>query len=139
MAYMSGHEKVIGIEFSSELCLAAEENLAAVKAKLSNAPTDAEIYCDDVTRYRYTDEESIFYFFYPFDNVIMERVVSNIEASITRRPRDAIIIVLYIPEQDQYTALHKSAVFKLEKGINVFGYQCRFYRTQPAEVRQCNP
>jgi len=133
LAAMKGFEKVVGIEFSSELCEAATNNLEKIKAKLPNKQTEIEVICTDATKYQYTDKENVFYFFYPFDNTIMKRVFATIEESISRVPRDAIIIG-YVPLSITYTSFAESDLFELEKSLTIFGYKCSFYRTKKAHL-----
>lgn len=130
LAAMAGFETVIGIEFANELCICAKNNLAKINPKMPNQRTNTDVICTDATKYQYTDNENIFYFFYPFDNVIMNQVFSDIEESIERKPREAIIVE-YVPLSVIYSSFGESRLFKMEKCIDIFGYQCRFFRTQP--------
>ncbi len=130
LAAMAGFENVIGIEFSSELCDSASDNLEKTKAIFPNKQTETAVVCIDAVKYQYTDKENVFYFFYPFDNTLMKRVFTTIEASIVRNPRDAIIIE-YVPLSITYTSFSESNLFELEKSLTIFGYKCSFYRTKP--------
>lgn len=50
----------------------------------------------DVTDYEIEDEQNVFFFFNPFDDVVLEAVVKNLERSLRRKPRE-IAIVYYNP------------------------------------------
>ena len=48
--------------------------------------------CQDAIGFRLPDGPVIAYFFNPFDAVIMNRVLSHIEESVDRNPRDVLCI-----------------------------------------------
>jgi SAM-dependent methyltransferase len=81
-----GYRKVVGVEFSPELCRIARSNVAAYRQR-TNASTEFDVFEADVCRYRMRDDETVYFLFHPFDAVVMRIVLDNLEASFQRRPR----------------------------------------------------
>jgi SAM-dependent methyltransferase len=95
LAALRGIKKAVGIEFSPELCRIAESNIAIVE-KATGSRLDIEVIEGDVTDYEIEDEQNVFFFFNPFDDVVLEAVVKNLERSLRGIPRE-IVIVYYNP------------------------------------------
>ncbi|MGN6542574.1 MAG: class I SAM-dependent methyltransferase [Ginsengibacter sp.] len=87
-----GFKKITGIDFSQLLCNEAEENIQKIKPLFPS--TDFEIICDDAVNYSIKDDDTIFFFFNPFDEVVMLQVVKNILASLKNDERK--IYVVYV-------------------------------------------
>ncbi|MEO7768965.1 MAG: class I SAM-dependent methyltransferase [Ferruginibacter sp.] len=92
VAAHNGFNKVTGIDFSKQLCVAAEENLQHTKKVLpllqySLINKDAAIVKIPI------DADCIF-FFNPFDGFIMSAVAKNILESFKKNPRNIYIIYL---------------------------------------------
>ncbi len=86
-----GYGRVVGVEFSDLLCRIAESNLSRY-ARRSSARAAYEVVHADAAGYPIPDDVSTVFMFNPFDAVIMTKVVQNITASLTRRPRRLHII-----------------------------------------------
>ena len=126
-AELPNMKRVVGIEFSHQLCEVAQRNQVAFAArKPAGAPID--VICIDATAYEYQDDENIFYFFYPFGQKLMERVLEGIEASLARRPRPAILVYFYPIHRN---VIDRSSAFELEDQFHVFGSACLVYRHHP--------
>jgi SAM-dependent methyltransferase len=83
--------RITGVEFSSDLCRAAEKNLALFRNKLKNPP-HMEVVNIDASKYVIDDHDNVFFFFNPFDDPIMEKVLDRIRASYARNPRKMWIV-----------------------------------------------
>ena len=109
-------KKITGIDFAKALCVAAEQNLAKVKPLYTS--TEFTIICDDVVNYKIKEDENVFFFFNPFDEVVMLQVVKNILKSLKENPRHVYTIYL--------NPLHKeiflSAGFEEEYYLKKFQY-----------------
>lgn len=70
-----GYEKSIGIEFAKELHEVAVENIKKLKVKNANS------LLEDAATYNFPKNSSVIFMFNPFDNVVMEKAVANIEKS----------------------------------------------------------
>src|SRR5262249_40491728 len=82
--------KIIGIEFSAKLHQIALSNVERYKAK-TNKHCDIESICMDATRYQIPNERAVYYFFNPFNEVVLAKVLGNIQNSIKEHPRSVYI------------------------------------------------
>lgn len=97
-----GFKKVTGLDFSKNLCDAALENLRVTKLAVPNLifkVVNNDAYYFDIP----SDADCIF-FFNPFDEFIMNKVVENIIISIQNNPRK--IKIIYV------NPLHKNIFLK---------------------------
>lgn len=82
-----GAQAVYGVDFSEQLCKACEENL-----KRHGKTSNYFIECKDAVAYELRDQVNIIYFCNPFNNVLLEKILKKIKASLDRKPRKMIII-----------------------------------------------
>ncbi len=106
----------IGVEYAEPYYRAALKNLTdfrgAHKDRISfvNCPAETYILPDTV---------NYIYFFNPFSTTIFRSVLSNIEASLARHPRE-VTLILYYPEDDtifyieRHTSLERVAELEAE-------------------------
>ncbi len=95
LAVLRGIRKAVGIEFSPELCEIARNNVRIVE-KATGARLDIAVIEGDVTHYEIEDDQNVFFLFNPFDDVVLEAVVKNIQKSLQRKSRQ-IAIIYYNP------------------------------------------
>ena len=90
LAAEAGFGRVIGVEFAPVLHAAAQSNIARYQR---HRPGRAkfEIYCQDATTFSLPECNSVLFLNNPFDDVLMSKVLADIESSWNRRPRDIII------------------------------------------------
>lgn len=96
-AAMRPLRRVIGVEISSQLAGLARANFERARAKLKCL--DVTIVTADVVSYVVPDDVTIAYFFDPFHAEIFAKTVSNLLASLERRPR-RLTIVYMDPEEE---------------------------------------
>jgi SAM-dependent methyltransferase len=86
-------KRIIGIEFSPTLHEVAQKN-----AQIYRSPTQKchriELECVDATAYELPKENTVFYFFDPFQLPVMTAVVENIKKSLKECPRKIFIVYL---------------------------------------------
>ena len=95
LAVLRGIKKAVGIEFSPELCEIARKNIKIVE-QATGARLDITVIEGDVTHYEIEADQNVFFLFNPFDDVVMEAVVKNIQQSLQKKPRE-IAIIYYNP------------------------------------------
>lgn len=112
-----GFKKVIGVEFSSELCATAERNLAAYRSRTPRR-VNVEFQCIDAVDFDIPEVPSVLYFFNPFERPVLERIVRKIASSYEQNGRK-IYIVHYNPVN---TDLFSNLVFlkKINAAETVF-------------------
>ena len=91
MATQYGFKRVKGVETSNELCDIARRNVLSFEKKAKRA-LPVEVIESDVLQYRVDDEDNVFYFFKPFDGVIMKQLVESIKASLAKTPRKVWLV-----------------------------------------------
>jgi len=85
-------KNITGIDFAKALCIAAEQNIQKTKSRYPSA--EFNVVCEDVVNYKIKKEQNVFFFFNPFDEVVMLEVVKNILASIKENSRK--VYIMYI-------------------------------------------
>ncbi|MGF2414384.1 MAG: class I SAM-dependent methyltransferase, partial [Ferruginibacter sp.] len=85
-----GFNKVTGIDFSKEFCIAAEVNLAITKQKFSNL--QYKVVNNDAFYFEIPNDVDCIFMFNPFDDVILNGVAENILESFEINPRTITLI-----------------------------------------------
>jgi len=117
LAYFRGFKRVVGVEFSPQLCRIAKKNIEILEQKLGRK-VDIEIRELDVTDYPWRDDETVIFLFNPFDSVVLNKVLDAIQSSLERRPRQAWII--YVNPLHR-ALLEAAGCFKLMCETEVWG------------------
>lgn len=86
-----GYRKVLGVEFSEYLCDIARINLERYRRRFAPA-IESHVIHGDAAEYTIPDDVSAIFLFNPFDDVVMARVIGQVEMSIRRVPRRLYII-----------------------------------------------
>lgn len=87
-----GFKNITGIDFSKHFCIEAEANVEKIKPKFR--ATNFNVICADAAVYKIENYQSTFFFFNPFDEVVLLKVVKNLLFSLKEFPRK--IYVIYI-------------------------------------------
>lgn len=82
--------RVIGVEFSNDLCNMARKNVERYTEN-SEGSGAIEIRCQDARELDIPDDGSLFYLYEPFAEAVAEQVLDNIEASVARFPREVVL------------------------------------------------
>ena len=85
--------RMIGVEYSPELCAVAERNVAAWGPGHPDA-APIELVCQDATTYAFPDEPLLVYMYNPFEEPLMLQVLANLRASIERCPRRVLLVLM---------------------------------------------
>lgn len=91
LASLYPFRKIVGVEFSDELCRLSERNLR-VFAHARQKTRAFEVHCLDARKYEAVAEPCVFFFFNPFRAPLMQSVVERIAASIDAHPRPVWIV-----------------------------------------------
>lgn len=84
--------KVIGVEFSRRLCETAEKNIERYRGP-QNCGT-VEVQCQNAAAFAIPNDASFFYFYEPFSVTVAQQVLRNIENSLRRQPRRAVLCLV---------------------------------------------
>jgi len=91
LASQCGFRKIVGVEFSRELCAVARKNIAIFQRIASNQ-VDAVVIESDAVDYAIGPNDSIFFLFNPFDEVVMSAVLDHIAISFEQNRRKIWLI-----------------------------------------------
>jgi SAM-dependent methyltransferase len=86
-----GFSRVVGVEFSGLLCEIARANVAGYRRRRSGGAPIMVIE-GDAAEYKFMDDETVLFFFNPFDAVVLAAVLDGVVASVHRRPRRVWIV-----------------------------------------------
>lgn len=85
-----GFKNITGIDFSASLCREADYNIEKIKSIFP--ATNFKVICGDAINYTIENDTNVFFFFNPFDEVVMLQVVKNILSSLKQNPRKVYIV-----------------------------------------------
>ncbi len=125
-----GFREVRGVEFAHELCEIAKRNCAVYKQH-TTVDTDFQIIESDVVDYLINTDETVFYLFNPFDEVVLSEILDNIAASLEIRPR-RILIIYFNPVCGDIIEWQDKSV-ELEECV-VLGYRFALYASAEYEA-----
>jgi Protein-L-isoaspartate(D-aspartate) O-methyltransferase (PCMT) len=89
-------KKIIGIEYSEELCVIARRNVLSYQSSVKQYK-DVDIVCGDAAESQIPDGPLVLFFNNPFGRPVMERVIHNVANSFQLNPR-RIVIIYVLPE-----------------------------------------
>jgi 16S rRNA G966 N2-methylase RsmD len=107
-----GFERMIGVEFSRTLCQIAEKNVTIFQ-KRTQAKGHFEIIHSDAIHFSIPAEATVFFFFNPFGESIMNQVLDNISGSLRAHPRRSLIVYLNPTLQQVFERVGITKVFTL--------------------------
>jgi SAM-dependent methyltransferase len=94
LAAQSGRfRKVVGVEFSAELCRTAEQNIRHFQRHCAGNAR-IEVVHADVADYEVQPDQNVFFMFNPFDHVVMQQVIQRVGQSMEEVPRRIWVICL---------------------------------------------
>ena len=108
-----GFRKITGIDFAKELCEEARKNIAPVQQRFPEKIFDV-IYANAVN-YKIENDTNVFFFFNPFDEVVMLTVVKNILASLKENPREVFVVYLNPIHKEIFMSAGFEQIYHLEK------------------------
>jgi SAM-dependent methyltransferase len=85
--------RIVGLDFSPELCEIARRNQRALRAGNPAYPS-WEIVCGDAAEYSFSPEPTVLYLYNPFDDEVMKRVARNVAATVEQSPREFFVVYL---------------------------------------------
>lgn len=96
LAATYGFKRIIGVEVSAKLHKFAQENLSRYREK-TRSSQNFELHSMDARHFPIPlENNTLFYFYNPFDSAVMATVLTNIEKSLTKNHRE-IFVVYVVP------------------------------------------
>jgi len=119
-------KKIIGIEFAREFCVLAEQNIE-IFLKQTGRPNNTEIMWTDAETYSLPDEDTVIFFYNPFAEEVMVKVLNKIEESLNKCPRKIFVIYAYPLLADLFKASGYLKEIYAMKGDVRLKLGCRIY------------
>jgi hypothetical protein len=94
MAYNLGIKKVLGVEFAKELV--EEGNKRIIKKLGKNYNSKIKIIHRDAVNFEIPTDYNVFFFYNPFDSVVFEKVLFNIDRSLEIKKRKIFLIYINV-------------------------------------------
>src|SRR5262245_20607477 len=94
IAAAHGFKRAIGIEISPSLHKISQENVRKYRAE-TGMDCNIELHCMNVTEFVLPAEQTLFYFYNPFDREITVTVLKNIEQSLMAKPRAVYLVYVF--------------------------------------------
>lgn len=107
MAEQCGFTNLIGVDIAKELINDANANKAVYVRK--NSQSKIDFLFEDATKYLIPDNAQVFYFFNPFGEEVLQKVIDNIKESVKQHPRKVYCIYL----NPKYKAVFEENGFKV--------------------------
>jgi SAM-dependent methyltransferase len=108
-----GFLKLTGIEFAKELCEAARRNIIPVQQKFPEEIFNV-IHANAID-HKIENDTNVFFFFNPFDEVVMLSVVKNILLSLKENPREAYVAYINPVHKEIFMSAGFEQIYHLQK------------------------
>ena len=103
MAAKAGFPNVTGVEFAKELYLECLKNINSYLTREQR--TNVKCVLIDAVDYNISESQNVFFFFNPFNEIVFNHVLRNIEKSLKKNIRD-IIIIYFNPVYEKLVLEH---------------------------------
>ena len=108
-----GFSKITGVEFAKELCDVARKNIIPVQQKFPQKIFNV-IHANAVD-HKIENDTNVFFFFNPFDEVVMLAVAKNILQSLKENPREVYVVYLNPVHKEIFLSAGFEQIYHFEK------------------------
>lgn len=84
-------QRILGVEMSPILHHVATQNVERFQAHRPTCPP-IQLCCQDATTFPFPETPLVLYFFHPFDETVMARVMTNLRQTVQRVPRTVFLL-----------------------------------------------
>ena len=132
LASQFGFCKIIGVEFSPELNIIAQNNILKWMRYFPNTKGKFQLIESDVLLYKFNHTENILYLYNPFSEMILIPLLQNIQKSMKYYER--LIFIIYVNQH--YNSVIENYNFFLYKEIDLINKKCFIYSNQIIKSEQ---
>jgi tRNA1(Val) A37 N6-methylase TrmN6 len=125
IAAQFGFKKIVGVEFSGELCKIARDNVIVFTRK-TNITAQIDVIESDAADFPIAADYDIFFMNNPFDGVVMNRLLENLRHSMAQSPR-TIWFIYHNP--DHGDIIGRSGLFRACQEFQTSGGRFRVYNS----------
>ena len=123
IASQYGFRKVVGIEFSGELCAIARRNVELFCRK-GNPRSAIEVIEADAVKHHFQADDRVFFMYNPFDGFILAQVLENLRSSLEENPR-RIWLIYNTPRF--HDVIKSAGLFQSDSFYQIGGNHFRVY------------
>ncbi|MBK9097324.1 MAG: class I SAM-dependent methyltransferase [bacterium] len=111
LAHKLGFRIIIGVEFAEELVHFSKERMNRIIRSASSS--DIKILHSDAASFTIPKDANVFFFYNPFNRNVFEKVLNNIEESLSRNKRRIFIVYINaVIGLDMFSKYDYSEIFK---------------------------
>lgn len=125
MAAKAGFRSIRGIEFCSELCYQARQNIQ--KFLKCRPEVKIEIIHSDITEYLPQADEQVYFLYNPFHQIVLNKFLVHLKNSSLTHPRSMTLIY---HEPIYETLIDESRIFSLKQKLRVLGCDFVVFKTE---------
>ena len=111
--------KVMGVEFSNTLHDEAMVNLKRYRFPRRRC-ADIEPVHADAREFEFPNDNLVIYLFNPFGEEVMERMLENLERSLEKHPRHAIVVMLWPEHSDVVERMGIMRVYRKTRRHHIY-------------------
>jgi hypothetical protein len=111
------------VEFASELCQVAQKNIRSYRG--SQACKDISVLEMDATEFQFPSGPLLIYFFNPFHDSIMDKVLDNLSQSLASDPRPVTLICDALYHKDSILRIFRPQQTARICGFSVYANHAR--------------
>ena len=101
--------RIVGVEFSPELADVARRNVASFRSERQQC-REFEVVCTDAVEFELPRDPAVLYFYNPFGEPVLGRVLANVQRSFEAAPRPLYLVVTGDAPLDSFGAAGFAAV-----------------------------
>ena len=116
-------KRVVGLDFSPRLCAIARRNVETFRRRVGSLAPVAILEAD-ATAHEPSADANVFFFYNPFNEVILRQVIARIGQSLTSHPRP-IWLIYGTPLHAQ--VIEQSGLFQSPTALSFGGMEFRVY------------
>jgi hypothetical protein len=124
-------KRMIGVEISQSLCAAATTNLKRLYDESNRFGPTWSIVNADARAFVVPEDANLFYFFNPFDSIVLGQVASNIIESVRKVPRKCTVVYANPIYEAEFTS---RGFCKLSRSLKDFAVYSLAPEHQPDSV-----
>lgn len=110
--------KIVGVEFADELCRIAQNNVRRYLGP--QACKNISVLRMDATEFSFPDGPLMVYFFNPFHESVMKKVLTNLLHSLEVHPRPATLICDALYHRDEVTQIFRPRKVERICGFSIY-------------------
>jgi SAM-dependent methyltransferase len=116
-------KKIVGVEFADELCQIAQNNIRHYRGP--QACKNISVLRMDATEFCFPDGPLMIYFFNPFHESVMDKVLSNLSRSLEASPRSVTLVCDALYHRDVVLRIFRPLKVERIIGFSIYSNHAR--------------